>query len=136
VETTSCIPSLVKLLITLYVYQNLCSISLTPIHVNQSQASISELNTAVNNAKKKKQESGAGAGQLKLLLSKVSSGSGGNMDADVDQMTAPPTKNPETMDPRELYANIWRILTIRDCCEFLWQQAYIMVTHTLGLTQW
>ena len=40
------------------------------------------------------------------------------MGADVDKMTAPPQQNPETMDPRELYANIWRILTIRDSCKF------------------
>jgi len=57
------------------------------------------------------------------------------MATDVDQMTAPPPKNPETMDPSELYANIWRILTIRDNCEFRWQQTVIAVTQSLAVVK-
>lgn len=121
VETTSFTPFLVKLLTTLCVDKILCVIYPDCVHIYQSQTSISELNTAVNSAKDK-QKQGAGANQLKSLLSKVSSGGDGSMAADVDRMTAPPAQNPETMDPRELYANIWRILTIRDNCEFPWQQ--------------
>lgn len=56
------------------------------------------------------------------------------MAADVDQMTAPPARNPETMEPRELYANIWRILTIRDNCKFPSQLTVIAVAQTLA--QW
>lgn len=117
VETTSCTPFLVKPLTTLFVYKILCLIYSDYVHINQSQTSISELNTAVNSAKDK-QKQGAGANQLKALLGKLSGGGDGSMASDVDRMTAPPTQNPETMDPRELYANIWRILTIRDSCTF------------------
>ena len=117
VETTSCTPFLVKPLTTLCVNKILCLIYSDYVHINQSQTSISELNTTVNNAKDK-QKQGAGAGQLKSLLGKLSGGGDGSMASDVDQMTAPPARNPETMDPRELYANIWRILTIRDGCTF------------------
>ena len=122
-ETTSFTPCLAKLLTTLCVCRIPCVVYPDCVHIDQSQTSISELNTAVNSAKDK-QKQGAGANQLKSLLSKVSSGGGGDgsMAADVDRMTAPPAQNPETMDPRELYANIWRILTIRDNCEFPWQQ--------------
>ena len=132
VETTSFIPSLVRRLTTSCVYK-LCARFYRLTFTNQSQTSISELNTAVTNAKTK-QKDGAGANQLKTLLSKIPSGGGGNMASDVDQMTAPPQQNPETMDPRELYANIWRILTIRDGCKFPWQQTDTKLTHTP--TQW
>jgi hypothetical protein len=118
VETTSSIPFLVRPLITLYVYRIIPSTLLTYC-TNQSQASVSELNTTINHAKNKQRQGEGGSNQLKSLLSRIPSGTGGNMAADVDQMTAPPTKNPETMDPRELYANIWRILTIRDSCKFI-----------------
>jgi hypothetical protein len=134
VETTSFTPFLVKLLTTLFVYTSLDLIILTHVSINQSQTSISELNTAVNNAKDK-QKQGAGSNQLKSLLSKLQGGGDGSMASDVDQMTAPPAKNPETMDPSELYANIWRILTIRDCCKFPWQQSVIAVTHTLAVVK-
>jgi len=133
VETTSCIPFLVKLLITLCVYGISFSNLFTHIHINQTQTSISELNTTVNNAKNKQKE-GAGANQVKALLSKIPTSGDGNMGADVDKMTAPPQKNPETMDPRELYANIWRILTIRDGCKLPWHQTGITVAYPL--TQW
>lgn len=56
------------------------------------------------------------------------------MASDVDRMTAPPAQNPETMNASELYANIWRILTIRDNCKFPCQLTVIAVAQTLA--QW
>jgi hypothetical protein len=131
---TSFTPFSVKLLTILCVYRILCLVILTHTHIIQSQTSISELNTAVNHAKDK-QKQGAGSNQLKALISKISSGGDGSMASDIDQMTAPPAQNPETMDPRELYANIWRILTIRDGCKFPCQQMFIAVTHTLAVVK-
>ncbi|KAG8757003.1 hypothetical protein FRC14_002488 [Serendipita sp. 396] len=89
-----------------------------------SQSSISDLNDKMNNAKIKSSSGDFGsANKIKSLINSLPLGSLGNssdgasMSRDMDAMQAKragPGKDPSQMTPKELYQNIWAILSFRD----------------------
>ena len=93
-----------------------------------SQSSISDLNDQMNKAKSKKAASGdfGSINQIKKLLGSFPSSDGQSASRDLDAMQANRAgsttsagggKDPNTMTPQELYANIWGILRFHDSGE-------------------
>ncbi|CCA67339.1 related to Het-c heterokaryon incompatibility protein [Serendipita indica DSM 11827] len=83
-----------------------------------SQSSISDLNEHVNKARAKSASGDFGsANKIKALIATIPSPEAQSMSRDIDTMQAnraTPGKDPNTMTPKELYQNIWAILSFRD----------------------
>ncbi|EST05607.1 Heterokaryon incompatibility Het-C [Kalmanozyma brasiliensis GHG001] len=81
-----------------------------------SEASISDLNKAMDNAKR--QSSGSNRSPVQDLLgmlAKIPGGSsGGNVSRDLEDVSRGPVSDPANMSPQEMYANLWKILELRD----------------------
>ncbi|CBQ72977.1 related to Het-c heterokaryon incompatibility protein [Sporisorium reilianum SRZ2] len=80
-----------------------------------SEASISDLNKAMDDAKR--QTSGNNRSILQDLLgslAKVPGSGGSNVSRDLEDVSRGPVTDPATMSPQEMYANLWKILELRD----------------------
>jgi hypothetical protein len=80
-----------------------------------SQASVSDLYGAVNQAKAKSRGNNP-VGDLVGLLSKVPGGASNPMTRDAEDLSRGPGQDVTTMSPQEIYKNLFRILTFRDNC--------------------
>lgn len=94
-----------------------------------SQASVTDLNAELDNAKRKMSGGARGPGDnpestfsvLQDLLSTIPSGGGSDMRGDLQEMEriraeggSMNGKPPEELSPQELHAKLWAVLTIRD----------------------
>ncbi|KAK0533435.1 hypothetical protein OC842_002976 [Tilletia horrida] len=86
-----------------------------------SEASVSDLTKAVNNARSQQGgsrgigEGGGGAiGNLMGLLNKVPGGPDGSVSRDIEDLSRAPAGGVDNMSPEEMYQNLWRILSLRD----------------------
>ncbi|TRM63671.1 heterokaryon incompatibility protein Het-C-domain-containing protein [Schizophyllum amplum] len=89
-----------------------------------SQASVTDLNQEIENAKTKSRDrSGPGGGgdmsTLRDLFGLLPDGSGGDLSRDMDNLSSlrdgtAGGKRPEDMSPQELHAVLWRVLSFRD----------------------
>ncbi|KAJ1029194.1 hypothetical protein NDA18_002822 [Ustilago nuda] len=80
-----------------------------------SEASISDLNKAMDDAKKK--SSGTNRSPIQDLLgmlAKIPGGGGDNASRDLEDVSRGPVSNPADMSPQEMHANLWKILELRD----------------------
>ncbi|CDR99817.1 hypothetical protein [Sporisorium scitamineum] len=80
-----------------------------------SEASISDLNKAMDDAKR--QSSGSNRSIVQDLLgtlSKVPGAGGSNVSRDLEEVSRGPVSDPANMSPQEMYANLWKILELRD----------------------
>lgn len=78
-----------------------------------SSASVSDLNKAIDDAKKQ-QAQGSVVNQLMGFLGKVPGGVGGDVSRDADELSRGPSVSPESMNPQEIYANLFKILAFHD----------------------
>ncbi|KAK0548530.1 hypothetical protein OC845_003543 [Tilletia horrida] len=89
-----------------------------------SEASISDLSKAVNNARSSQggsrgigESGGSAFGNLMSLLNKVPGGPDGSVSRDIEDLSRAPAGGPgavENMSPEEMYQNLWKILSLRD----------------------
>ncbi|KAL1759591.1 heterokaryon incompatibility protein Het-C-domain-containing protein [Schizophyllum commune] len=89
-----------------------------------SQASVTDLNHEMENAKQRSRDrSGPGGGgdtsTLRELFSLLPDGSGGELSRDMDSVSGlrdgtANGKRPEDMSPQELHAVLWKVLSFRD----------------------
>ncbi|KAL1744889.1 heterokaryon incompatibility protein Het-C-domain-containing protein [Schizophyllum fasciatum] len=88
-----------------------------------SQASVTDLNHEMENAKARSRDrSGPGGddtSNLRQLFSLLPDGSGGDLSRDMDNVSGlrdgtANGKRPEDMSPQELHAVLWRVLSFRD----------------------
>lgn len=79
-----------------------------------SEASVTDLNKAVDDAKNKSRNSGESSpvSTLLNLLAKVPGES--NVSRDVEDVSRGPETDPADMTPQEMYKKIWAILSLRD----------------------
>jgi hypothetical protein len=88
------------------------------------QASVSDLNKELSSARSKSNRGGPDSSSvLRDLLFKLPGGAGGEMSRDmegVERIRAGPSaggKRPEDMNPQELHAVLWQVLSFRDSGE-------------------
>ncbi|KZT25751.1 Het-C-domain-containing protein [Neolentinus lepideus HHB14362 ss-1] len=89
-----------------------------------SEASVSDLNRELNNATAKSRSMGGGtspADVLRDLLFKLPGGGGNEMSREMETVeriragpSQPGAKRPEDMNPQEIHAVLWQVLTFRD----------------------
>ncbi|KAN0064810.1 hypothetical protein ACQY0O_001867 [Thecaphora frezii] len=80
-----------------------------------SEASISDLNKAIDDARSK--STGNNRSPLQDLLgslTKIPGGGGESFTRDLEDISRGPAEDPSQMSPKELYKNLWKILTLRD----------------------
>ena len=76
-----------------------------------SEASVSDLNKAVNDARSRGSNP---MSDLFGLLGSVPGGSSSGMSRDAEELSRGPSSDPMTMSPQEVYKNLFRILSFRD----------------------
>lgn len=80
-----------------------------------SEASISDLNKAMDDAKAKSSGSNRSSVQNLLgMLSKVPGAGSDSVSRDLNDISRGPVSDPANMSPQEMYANLWKILELRD----------------------
>ncbi|KAL9937232.1 hypothetical protein V8E36_003641 [Tilletia maclaganii] len=87
-----------------------------------SEASVSDLSKAVNNARSQSgggsrgigESGGSAIGNLLNLLNKVPGGPDDSVSRDINDLSRAPPGGAENMSPEEMYANLWKILSLRD----------------------
>jgi uncharacterized membrane protein YgcG len=80
-----------------------------------SEASISDLNKAMDNAKQRSRgENRSPVQDLLGMLAKVPGGGGDSVSRDLQDVSRGPATDPANMSPQEMYANLWKILELRD----------------------
>ncbi|EPQ30443.1 uncharacterized protein PFL1_01969 [Pseudozyma flocculosa PF-1] len=80
-----------------------------------SEASISDLSKAIDSAKTK--STGSQRSPLQDLLgtlTKIPGAGGDGVSRDLEDVSRGPSRDPAQMSPKEIYANMWKILELRD----------------------
>lgn len=78
-----------------------------------SSASVSDIQKSVRDASSQ-QQSGSMRDLMSLLGNVPGGSSDGSISRDAQELNSGPSRDPNTMDPQEIYRNIYRIMSFRD----------------------